>query len=90
VATAAGEALADLREAVRSLGGPVVLDEKGRVDQFGVDVAGLMSFLQLVEVLYQGLESVPPTMAVAAGRNLSATHLIARKVRDRGVRLGGR
>lgn len=90
VATAAGEALAALREAVGGLAGPVVLDAKGRVDQFGVDVAGLMSFLQLVEVLYQGLEAVPASMTVAAGRNLSATHLIARKVRERGVQLGGR
>ena len=66
----------------------MVLDARGKVDAFGVDVAGLMSFLQLVEVLYRGLEVVPAGMGVAAGRNLSATHLIARKVRDRGLRMG--
>ena len=82
------EALGMLRRAVRAREAPVVLDAQGKVDAFGVDVAGLMSFLQLVEVLYRGLEVVPATMGVAAGRNLAATHAIARKVRDRGVRLG--
>lgn len=84
VVSAAGASLAELREAARGLDGPMVLDAAGRPDPFGVDVAGLMSFLQLVEVLYHGLAAVPKSMEVAAGRNLSATFLIARKVRDRG------
>lgn len=88
VVAAAAEALASMRTAARAAEGPLVLGPDGRPDPFGVDAAGLMSFLQLVEVLYQGLETVPAVMATAAGRNLAATHRIARKVRERGVRLG--
>jgi hypothetical protein len=86
VATAAAEELAVLRAAVASLDRPLVVDTPTRAEPLGVDVAGLMSFLQLVAVLYHGLETVPPVLAVSAGRNLSATHLIARRVRDRARR----
>ncbi|GAA2050910.1 hypothetical protein GCM10009839_67070 [Catenulispora yoronensis] len=84
-ATAAAE-LRVLRTAVSALGGPLVLDvptRQAKTEPLGVDVAGLMSFLQLVEALYHGLEVIPPVMTVATGRNLSATQVIARRVRDR-------
>ncbi|GAA2005229.1 hypothetical protein [Catenulispora subtropica] len=86
VATTAATELAVLRAAVAKLDGPLVLDVPGqhaKTEPLGVDLAGLMSFLQLIEVLYHGLDAVPPVMTVAAGRNLSATQVIARRVRDR-------
>ena len=86
VAATAATELAILRAAVAGLDGPLVLDavtRHAKTEPLGVDVAGLMSFLQLIEVLYHGLDTVPPVMTVAAGRNLSATQLIARRVRDR-------
>lgn len=83
VATVAAEELAVLCAAVASLDRPLVVDTPTRAEPLGVDLAGLMSFLQLVAVLYHGLESVPAVLTVSAGRNLSATQLIARRVRDR-------
>jgi hypothetical protein len=43
-------------------------------------------FLKTVAESDHGLDTVPPVMAVAAGRNLSATQVIARRVRDRARR----
>jgi hypothetical protein len=83
VATVAAEELAVLCDVVGSLDRPLVVDTPARTEPLGVDLAGLMSFLQLVAVLYHGLETVPPVLTVSAGRNLSATQLIARRVRDR-------
>jgi len=83
VASVAAAELAVLRAAVAALDGPLVVAGPARTEPLGVDLAGLMSFLQLVEVLYHGLDTVPPVLVVAAGRNLSATQLIARRVRDR-------
>jgi hypothetical protein len=90
VAAVAAEELAALRRTVAALDGPLVVDTPTKAEPLGVDVAGLMSFLQLAEVLYHGLDSVPPVLAVAAGRNLSATQLIARRVRDRARREAAR
>ena len=83
VATVAAEELAVLCAVVAALDRPLVVDTPTRTEPLGVDLAGLMSFLQLVAVLYHGLETVPPVLTVSAGRNLSATQLIARRVRDR-------
>lgn len=83
VATVAAEELAVLCGVVAALDRPLVVDSPTKAEPLGVDLAGLMSFLQLVAVLYHGLETVPPVLTVSAGRNLSATHLIARRVRDR-------
>ncbi|WP_194924246.1 hypothetical protein [Catenulispora pinisilvae] len=85
VATVAAEELAVLCDVVAALDRPLVVDADvpTRTEPLGVDLAGLMSFLQLVAVLYHGLETVPPVLTVSAGRNLSATQLIARRVRDR-------
>ena len=83
VATAAAEELAVLCEVVASLDRPLVVGTPTKAEPLGVDLAGLMSFLQLVAVLYHGLDTVPPVLTVSAGRNLSATQLIARRVRDR-------
>ena len=83
VATVAAEELAVLCAVVATLDRPLVIDTPTRTEPLGVDLAGLMSFLQLVAVLYHGLETVPPVLTVSAGRNLSATQLIARRVLDR-------
>ena len=83
VADVAAEELAVLSDLVAALDRPLVVDTPTRTEPLGVDLAGLMSFLQLVAVLYHGLDTVPPVLAVSAGRNLSATQLIARRVRDR-------
>lgn len=86
VATVAARELAVLGDAVAALDRPLVVGTVGaasKTEPLGVDVAGLMSFLQLVAVLYHGLDAVPPVLTVSAGRNLSATQLIARRVRDR-------
>ena len=72
--------------AVAALDRPLVVGTPTRTEPLGVDLAGLMSFLQLVAVLYHGLDTVPLVLAVSAGRNLSATQLIARRVRDRARR----
>jgi hypothetical protein len=86
VAAVAAAELAVLGDLVAALDRPLVVDTPAKAEPLGVDLAGLMSFLQLVAVLYHGLDSVPPVLAVSAGRNLSATHLIARRVRDRARR----
>ena len=86
VATVAAQELAVLGDAVAALDRPLVVGTAGaasKTEPLGVDIAGLMSFLQLVAVLYHGLDAVPPVLTVSAGRNLSATQLIARRVRDR-------
>ncbi|MEZ0115526.1 hypothetical protein ABH920_009565 [Catenulispora sp. EB89] len=83
VATVAAEELAVLCAVVAALDRPLVIGTPTKTEPLGVDLAGLMSFLQLVAVLYHGLETVPPVLTVSAGRNLSATQLIARRVRDR-------
>jgi len=83
VAAVAAEELAVMAAAVAALDRPLVVDTPTKTEPLGVDLAGLMSFLQLVAVLYHGLETVPPVLTVSAGRNLSATQLIARRVRDR-------
>jgi hypothetical protein len=56
--------------------------EDGRADRLGAELAVLMSYLQLVRTLYHWLDDVPDALLTNAGRNLSATHLTARKVRD--------
>lgn len=83
VAAVAAAELAVLCGVVATLDRPLVVDTPTRAEPLGVDLAGLMSFLQLVAVLYHGLDTVPPVLAVSAGRNLAATQLIARRVRDR-------
>ena len=76
-----------LQRAVAQLPMPIAVDADGRPDQFGAELAELMSYLQLLRVLYHGLDDIPDHMRVAANRYLSATHLTARRVRDRGHRL---
>ncbi|GIG93393.1 hypothetical protein Pen02_83290 [Plantactinospora endophytica] len=78
-----------LQEAVDGYAGPLALDATGRPDPLGGELAGLMSWLQLIGVLYRGLDDIPDPMRVQAGRTFSTAHLAARRVRDRTRRLAG-
>ena len=64
----------------------LAMDEDGRPDPLGPDLAGLMGQVLYVLVLYRNLEDIPDRLRVQAHRNLSAAHLRARHVRDRGPR----
>jgi hypothetical protein len=68
----------------------VGLTEDGRADRLGTELAGLMSYLQLIRTLYHGLGDIPDSMRTNANRNLSATHLTARRVRDHAAHAVGR
>ncbi|GAA3782948.1 hypothetical protein GCM10022225_84040 [Plantactinospora mayteni] len=76
-----------LQEAVDGYPGPLAVDATGRTDPLGQELAGLMSWLQLLRVLYRGLDDIPEPMRITAGRSFSAAHLAARRVRDRARRL---
>ncbi len=75
-----------LRAAVGEFPGPLAVDAAGRPDPLAQDLVGLMSHLEMVTVLFHGLDEIPDSLRVSAGRSLSATHLIARRVRDRASR----
>ncbi|AVT34003.1 hypothetical protein C6361_36325 [Plantactinospora sp. BC1] len=76
-----------LQVAVDGYPGPLAVDPAGRPDPLGGELAGLMSWLQLLRVLYRGLDDVPEPLRIAAGRSFAAAHLAARRVRDRTRRL---
>ncbi|MEQ4304766.1 hypothetical protein ABNF97_25865 [Plantactinospora sp. B6F1] len=78
-----------LQEAVDGYPGPLAVDPAGRPDPLGGELAGLMSWLQLLGVLYRGLDDIPESMRITAGRSFAAAHLAARRVRDRARRLAG-
>ncbi|WP_199439795.1 hypothetical protein [Umezawaea beigongshangensis] len=75
-----------LRAAVDGWPGPLAVDAAGREDPLVVELAGLMSCLQLLRVLHHGLDGVPAPLRVTASRHLATTHLVARRVRDRARR----
>ncbi len=75
-----------LGEAVHGFPGPLAVDAAGRPDPLAEDLVGLLSHLQMVVALFHGLDEIPDSLRVSASRSLSATHLIARRVRDRAVR----
>ena len=56
-------------------------------DPLGAELAGLMSYLQLLRVRYHRLAEVPAKQAIFAGRAVTATHVEARRVRDRAKRM---
>lgn len=74
---------AALRTAVLAYPLSLAVDADGRPDKLGAELAGLMGYLQHVLVLYHGLADVPDQMRAQANRDLSATHLRARRFRDR-------
>ncbi|MGI5146807.1 hypothetical protein ACQEVC_10540 [Plantactinospora sp. CA-294935] len=76
-----------LQAAVDGYPGPLSVDPTGRPEPLGQELAGLMSWLQLLQVVYRGLDDIPEPLRVSAGRSLSAAHLAARRVRDRARRL---
>lgn len=65
---------------------PIALDGSGRPDRHSAELASLMGFVQRDIVLYHRLDDLPDRLRVPAGRDLSATHQLARKVRDHGRR----
>jgi hypothetical protein len=75
-----------LQEAVDACAGPLAVDAAGKQDPLIGDLAGFMSYLQLLRVLYHGLEDIPDSLRVDASRNLSAAHLAARRLRDKARR----
>jgi len=77
-----------LQALVAAHAGPVAASPDGTADAFGAELAGLMSHLQGVRVLYHGLDDIPEGMRAAAGRSLSALHLAARRVLDAARRSG--
>jgi hypothetical protein len=68
----------------------VGVTEEGHADRLGAELAGLMSYLQLIRTLYHELDDVPESLRTNANRNLSAAHLMARKVRDHAAHVVGR
>ncbi|MFY1688618.1 hypothetical protein [Plantactinospora sp. WMMB782] len=76
-----------LQTAVDGYAGPLAVDPAGRPEPLGQELAGLMSWLQLLTVQYRGLVDIPEPLRVGAGRSFSAAHLAARRVRDRARRL---
>ncbi|MQA86810.1 MAG: hypothetical protein GEV03_19810 [Streptosporangiales bacterium] len=77
---------ATLQGAVQAYPLALAVDTDGRPDRLGSELAGLMGYLQHVLVLYHNLADIPDHMRAQANRDLSATHLRARRVRDRGGR----
>ncbi len=75
-----------LQRAVQAYPLALAVGTDGRPDKLGAELAGLMSYLQHLLVLYHNLTDVPDHMRAQAHRDLSATHLRARHVRDRGHR----
>lgn len=73
---------AALQRAVQAYPRALAVDTDGRPDKLGSELAGLMGYVQHVLVLYHNLADVPDHMRVQAHRDLSATHLRARHVRD--------
>ncbi|SDP94299.1 hypothetical protein [Lentzea jiangxiensis] len=76
-----------LQQALEQHPGSVAVTAEGKENPLGGELAGLMSYLQLLSVLYRGLDEFPDWMKVNASRNLSAVSLAARRVRDRARRL---
>jgi hypothetical protein len=77
---------AALQCAVRAYPLALAVNTDGRPDKLGSELAGLMSYVQHVLVLYHNLADVPDHMRAQTHRDLSAIHLRARRVRDRGHR----
>ncbi|MEX2971743.1 hypothetical protein [Streptomyces sp. C184] len=75
-----------LQELVYECEGPLTLDAAGKEDPFIGDLAALMSYLQLLRVLYHGFDVIPGVLQVNASRNIAAVHLAGRRVRDRARR----
>ncbi|WP_329791972.1 hypothetical protein V1227_08550 [Lentzea sp. DG1S-22] len=71
-----------LREAVEQHPHPLSADVAGKPDRLGVDLAALMGYLEHIRVLYHRLDDLPSHLRAQAHRDLSATHLRARKLRD--------
>nr|BFF04886.1 hypothetical protein GCM10020241_65610 [Streptoalloteichus tenebrarius] len=77
---------ASLHQAVRECPVALAVDAHGRPDRLGADVAGLLGYVQHVLVLYHNLDDLPDHMRAQANRDLAATHLRARRLRDRARR----
>lgn len=75
-----------LRQLVQRHPAPLAVDRTGRPDKLGAELASLLGFVQRVVVLYHRLDDLPERLRVQANRDLSATHQLARKVRDQGRR----
>lgn len=75
-----------LQKAVDACAGPLAVDAAGKQDSFIGDLAGFMSYLQLLRVLYHGLGDIPDSLRLNASRNIAAAHLAARRVRDKARR----
>jgi hypothetical protein len=75
-----------LQRAVEAYPLALAVDEAGRPDPLGPNLAGLIAYVQHTLVLYHNLPDLPDRLRVQAHRNLSAVHLWARRVRDRGPR----
>jgi hypothetical protein len=71
-----------LQAIVAGLPGPFAVDARGRQDGLVSDLGGLMMYLQLVQVVYRGLDELPAAMQPDAGRIIPLIHLTARRVRD--------
>jgi len=56
-------------------------------EPLAAELAGLMSYLQLLRVRYHRLTTIAPEHAVFATRAITATHVEARRVRDRAKRM---
>ncbi|HZA16776.1 MAG TPA: hypothetical protein VE645_07750 [Pseudonocardiaceae bacterium] len=84
--SALAEHHAALQRAVQAYPLALAVDTDDRPDKLGSELAGLMGYVQYVLVLYHNLADVPDHMRAQAHRDLSATHLRARHVRDRGRR----
>ncbi|MET0136245.1 MAG: hypothetical protein ABW215_21895 [Kibdelosporangium sp.] len=69
-----------LQEAVDGFAGPLPAD-------LAAELAAFMSHLQLLRVLYHGIEDFPDSLRVNASRDIAGTNLAARRVRDRARRL---
>jgi hypothetical protein len=77
---------AALQDALEAYPLALAVGEDGRPDPLGPDLASLMGQVLYVLVLFHNLEDIPDRLRVQAHRNLSAAHLRARHVRDRGPR----
>ena len=75
-----------LQRAVEAYPLALAVDEAGRPDALGPNLAGLIAYVQHTLVLYHNLPDLPDRLRVQAHRNLSAVHLWARRVRDRAPR----
>ncbi|AOS64663.1 hypothetical protein [Actinoalloteichus hymeniacidonis] len=61
---------------------PLAVAANGGPDRLCDELAALMGFLQRLLVLYRNLDDIPDRLRTQLGRDLSATHQLARKVRD--------